>query len=107
MKYAKASDNPFLDPEYVKDMSAGGYGFPSWEEYKRRYPKTRRTPAQYYCEVGAYELAAKTDPIYAWGAQLARRALVNNRITPKEYQRIKKQGFADSEGNPLAPIGRE
>jgi hypothetical protein len=106
--YAKAEDNPFLNPEYVSAMSVGGgYNFPLWPEYKSRYPKSKLTPAQYYCKYGAYELAAKTDPVYAWGAQLARRALARKWITPIAYSSMKKRGFSRKDGTPLAPIGEE
>jgi hypothetical protein len=106
-RYAKAEDNPFLNPSYVDAMSAGGYNFPSFEEYKQRYPRTRLTPAAYYCKMGAYELAAKTDPAYAWGAQLARRALARKWITPVAYSSMKKRGFVRKDGTPLSPVGKE
>jgi hypothetical protein len=106
-RYAKASANPFLNPEYVSAMSAGGYSFPSFEEYKRRYPKTRLTSEAYYSKMGAYELAARTDPAYAWGAQLARKALQLGWITSIAYSSMKKRGFARKDGTPLAPIGKE
>jgi len=105
MRYAKAEDNPFLNPQYVSDMSAGGYSFPSFDTYKLRYPRTRLTPEAYYSKMGAYELAARYNPIYAWGAQLAKRALVRRWITGKEYQAMRKRGFARADGTPLAPIG--
>lgn len=85
-------------------LSGAGYEYmDSYSEWLAKYPnaKAPMSEADYYIKKGAYELAARTDPQKAFGAQQARAALSGGEITPAQYKSAKDQGFVDETGNPI------
>lgn len=113
-----ALTNPFLSPTAIENytgfegeptpekMAEGGYAYlPTFGEYQAQYPKATISAADYYSKAGAYELAALTNPQYAFGAQQSRIALNLGKITGREYQQLENQGFVNEQGQAVQPAG--
>jgi len=90
-----------------KNLTEAGYNLPlgTYEAFKAQNPATTMTAAEYYSRFGAYEIAALTDPEYAFGAQQSMIALHQNIITGAEYGALREQGFVDELGQAVQPAG--
>lgn len=94
---------PSEQPLTTEALKGAGYQVESYREWLARYPNAvaPMSEAEYYVKEGAYELAARTEPEYAFAAQQARTALSGGKLTPEQYASYEKQHFLSEAGQPL------